>query len=150
MSESLVKVYLHIIFSTKYRQHLIDECIESDLHAYMGGICNKLECIPIKIGGYTDHIHILCTLSKKIAIVKLLEEVKKQSSVWIKTKSDKYRNFYWQDGYGVFSLHESDVESVIQYISNQKSHHQKKTFQEEFSEILKHYNIDFDEKYVWG
>lgn len=85
MGQSLVKNYLHIVFSTKYRQPFIYEPVEQELHAYLGGICKNLECHPIKIGGYIDHIHILCMLSKKIALMKLLEEVKSHSSKWMKT-----------------------------------------------------------------
>jgi putative transposase len=84
MPQSLSKVYVHITFSTKHRKHLIDDEIEASLYAYIGGICKGLECNPIKVGGYRDHVHILCLLSQKIAQMKLLEEVKKQSSKWVK------------------------------------------------------------------
>ena len=104
MGQSLVKNYIHIVFSTKYRQELIHPPVEDELHTYLGGVCIKLECQPIKIGGHTDHIHILCMLSKKIALMKLVEEVKSHSSKWIKTKGEAYKNFYWQDGYGAFSV----------------------------------------------
>jgi REP element-mobilizing transposase RayT len=97
MGQSLVKNYLHIVFSTKYRQPLIKEFIEDELYRYLGGVCKELECQPIKIGGYYDHLHILCMLSKKIALMKLLEEVKSHSSKWIKTKHESLKNFYWQD-----------------------------------------------------
>lgn len=149
MGQSLVKNYLHIVFSTKYRAPLIDEMIEPELYAYLGGICKSLECPPVKIGGYTDHIHILCLLSKKIALMKLLETVKSHSSKWIKTKGDSYHNFYWQDGYGAFSVNPSEVDAVIHYITNQKEHHSKKNFQDEYRALLKKYNIEFDERYVW-
>jgi len=86
MGQSLVKNYIHLVFSTKDRQQLIHPAVEAELHAYLGGICNKLECTVIKIGGYTDHIHILYMLSKKIALMKLMEELKTHSSKWIKTK----------------------------------------------------------------
>jgi REP element-mobilizing transposase RayT len=101
MGQSLVKNYLHIVFSTKNRKPLIDENIENELYSYLAGICNKLECYPIKVGGYTNHVHVLCNLSKKMALVKLMEELKSHSSKWIKTKGAKYSNFYWQDGYGI-------------------------------------------------
>lgn len=100
MTQSLVKNYVHIVYSTKYRQKLIDSNIEDELYKYLGGIANNLECIPIKIGGYQDHVHILCLLSKKIALATLLEKLKSNSSKWIKTKGEAYRNFYWQNGYG--------------------------------------------------
>jgi REP element-mobilizing transposase RayT len=99
MPQSLVKNYIHIVFSTKHRQPLIHPPVETDLHKYPGGICSKLEYYPVKIGGYTDHIHILCTRSKKLALMKLVEAVKSHSSKWIKTQDKKLKNFYWQDGY---------------------------------------------------
>ncbi len=94
MGQSLVKNYVHIVFSTKHRQELIHPPVEEELHAYLGGICKKLECHPIKVGGYTDHIHILCMLSKKTALMKLVEEIKSHSSKWIKTKGKGYADFY--------------------------------------------------------
>lgn len=149
MGQSLVKNYLHIVFSTKYRQELIHPPVEAELHAYLGGICKRMECTPIKVGGYTDHIHILCMLSKKIPLMKLLEEVKSHSSKWIKTKDDDYKNFYWQDGYGAFSVNPSQVDRVINYIANQKEHHRKKTFQDEYRYFLNKYQVEYDERYVW-
>jgi len=149
MGQSLVQNYIHIIFSTKHRRPLIKPDIENELYAYLGGICNQLDSTPIKIGGYTDHVHILCRLSKNITLAKLLEEVKSHSSKWIKTKSDELRQFYWQNGYGTFSVNPVEVNIVINYIANQKEHHKKKSFQEEYRAFLKKYNVDYDERYVW-
>jgi len=149
MGQSLVKNYIHLVFSTKNREPMIDEAIESDLYAYLGGICHNLECQPIKIGGFTDHIHILCMLSKKIALMNLVEDVKSHSSKWIKTKGEAYQNFYWQNGYGSFSVNPSEVEVVIKYIENQKEHHRKKGFQEEYKAFLKKYKVEYNERYVW-
>src|SRR5688572_32839740 len=125
MGQSLVKNYLHIVFSTKYRQPLITPSVESELHSYLGGICKNLECYPVAVGGYTDHIHILCMLSKKIALVKFMEELKSHSSKWIKTKDEKLKNFYWQDGYGAFSVNSADINIVKNYIEKQHEHHQR-------------------------
>ncbi len=149
MGQSLVKNYLHIVFSTKHREHSIHQEIEDELHSYLGGICNKLDCQVIKVGGFTNHVHILCMLSKKITLMKLMEELKSHSSKWIKTKGDNYANFYWQDGYGAFSVNPSEVDIVIKYIENQKEHHRKKTFKEEYVAFLKKYEVEYDEKYVW-
>ena len=149
MGQSLVKNYLHIVFSTKHREHSIHQEIEDELHSYLGGICNKLDCQVIKVGGFTNHVHILCMLSKKITLMKLMEELKSHSSKWIKTKGDNYANFYWQDGYGAFSVNPSEVDVVIKYIENQKEHHRKKTFKEEYVAFLKKYEVEYDEKYVW-
>jgi putative transposase len=149
MGQSLVKNYLHIVFSTKHRQPMITEAIESELHAYLGGICKKLDCQPIKVGGYNDHIHILCMLSKKITLIKLMEELKSHSSKWIKTKGEDFKNFYWQDGYGAFSVNATEIDVVVSYIANQKEHHSKKTFQDEYKAFLKKYQVEYDERYVW-
>ncbi len=145
MAQSLVRNYIHLVFSTKYRFPYIDESIENELFNYLGGVCKKLECQPIIVGGYLDHIHILCLLSKKIALVKLLEEVKSHSSKWIKSKGENYSNFYWQDGYGAFSVNPKEVEVVVKYISTQKTHHSKKTFQTELLQFLKEYNVEYNE-----
>lgn len=149
MGQSLVKNYVHIVFSTKHRQPLIHPPVEAELHAYLAGICDKLGCTVIKVGGYTDHVHILCMLSKKIALVKLMEELKSHSSKWIKTKGAGYENFYWQDGYGAFSVNPSGVHTVTAYIANQYEHHRKKTFQDEYRTYLKKYEVEYEEKYVW-
>ncbi len=149
MGQSLVKNYVHIIFGTKHRRPLIQPSIEAELHSYLGGICNRLDCQAIKIGGYTDHIHILCMLSKKIALMKLVEELKSNSSKWIKSKGTAYGNFYWQDGYGAFSVNPSQIKTVITYIANQHEHHSRKTFQQEYRAYLNKNNATYDERYVW-
>ncbi len=149
MGQTLVQNYLHIVFSTKNREPLISPAIENDLHAYLGGISNNLGCPPLKVGGYTDHIHILTALSKHMALKDLLMELKSASSNWIKTVDRKYKNFYWQDGYGAFSVNLKDLDSVISYIANQHEHHRKKTFQEEFLEFLKLNKMEYDERYLW-
>jgi|SRR5690554_6113404 len=149
MSQSLSKVYVHIIFSTKHRQNLIDDNIKTTLFEYLGGICRGLECNPVQVGGYRNHVHILCLLSRKITQMKLLEELKKRSSKWVKTKGAPYLNFYWQDGYGIFSVNPSEIDKVIDYIKNQEEHHQKRDFQDEFRAFLKKYKVEYDERYVW-
>lgn len=149
MGQSLVKNYIHIVFSTKYRQPLIKPPVEKELHRYLAGICNTLECQTIIVGGYTDHIHVLCMLSKKMSLMKLVEEIKSHSSKWIKTKGPSYRKFYWQNGYGAFSVNPSEVDRVIRYIANQHTHHRKTTFQDEYQFFLTEHLIDYDERYVW-
>ncbi len=149
MGQSLVKNYIHLIFSTKLRQPLIHPPVKDELHKYLGGICNKLDCPVITVGGYTDHVHVLCMLSKKITLMKLMEELKSHSSKWIKNKGGGYESFYWQDGYGAFSVNPSEIDAVITYINKQNEHHSRKTFQEEYRSFLKKYNIEYDERYVW-
>ena len=149
MGQSLVKNYLHIVFSTKHREPLIYPPYEEELHNYLAGICKNLECPPIKIGGYTDHVHILCMLSKKIALMTLLEKVKGNSSKWMKTRDSSLENFYWHDGYGAFSVDPSNMDRVIGYIANQHEHHSKASFQDEYRGMLIKNNVEFDERYVW-
>jgi putative transposase len=149
MGQSLVKNYLHITFSTKHRQPLIFPPFEDELHQYLGGICKKLECPVLNIGGYFDHVHIFCMLSKKIALMKLIEEVKSNSSRWMKKNHESLSHFYWQDGYGAFSVNPKGVDRVTRYISTQHEHHQKTSYQDEFRGLLRLYNIEWDERYVW-
>jgi putative transposase len=110
IGQSLVKNYMHLVFSIKYREPLIHPPVEDELHAHLAGICKNLECPAIKVGGYTDHIHILCMLSKKIALMKLMEVLKANSSKWIKTKGAAYENFCWQNGYGAFSVNPAEID----------------------------------------
>lgn len=149
MGQSLVKNYLHIVFSTKHRHHTITSPVDAELHSYISGICKSLDCQPMITGGYTDHIHILCMLSKKMTLVKLVEVVKSHSSKWIKTKGNAYSNFYWQDGYGAFSVNPSELGKVTAYIENQHEHHRNRTFQDEYRAFLKKYNVEYDERYLW-
>lgn len=128
MPQSLAKVYIHLVWSTKNRQAYINKNIKTELYAYMAGIANKLECTALQIGGIEDHVHIVCELSRKISIMKLVEKVKSHSSKWIKTKGDQYQNFYWQNGYGVFSVNPKEIKIVVNYIKNQEEHHKKNLF----------------------
>ena len=149
MGQSLVQNYIHLIYSTKNGKPFIQPPVETELYGYLGGICNKLECQSITVGGYKDHVHMLFKLSKKIALIKLVEEVKSHSSKWIKTKGVAYKDFYWQNGYGAFSVNSAEVDLVKTYIAHQHEHHTKVTFQEEYLTFLKKYNIEYDERYIW-
>ncbi|TYB79054.1 IS200/IS605 family transposase [Bizionia myxarmorum] len=149
MSQSLVKNYVHIIFSTKYRSKWIHPPHEEKLHAYIAGVCNNLECHVLIVGGYTDHIHILCMLSKKIALMTLVQKVKANASRWMKDQDTSLGDFCWQNGYGAFSVKPSETDVVFNYIKNQHEHHAQKTFKEEYLTFLKTYNMDYDERYIW-
>jgi REP element-mobilizing transposase RayT len=127
---------------------MIREDIENELFSYMGGILKNYKSIPIQIGGTSDHIHILCTLPKTMAPADLAEEVKKSSSRWIKTKGNQYRDFYWQDGYSGFSVSKSVVDTVNEYILNQKKHHEKVLFIDEYKNLLKAHGIPFEDRYL--
>ena len=147
MAQSLSKQYSHIVFSTKNREKFITNKIKNELYSYIAGILKSLKSPAIEIGGIDDHLHILCILSKNLSTSKIIEELKKNSSKWIKTKG--MQNFYWQRGYGAFSISPSHVEIVQRYVKNQLEHHENQTFKDEFRGLLQKYKIDFDERYVW-
>jgi putative transposase len=148
MSQSFVQIYTHIVFHTKYNLRLIRDDIENELYSYLGGILKIYKSTPLQIGGTSDHIHILCTLPKTMAPADLVEEIKKSSSKWMKTKGAHYKNFYWQDGYGGFSVSNSGVETVKRYILNQKKHHEKVSFMDEYKTLLEAYSISFEDRYL--
>ena len=149
MPQSLVKTYIHVVSSTKHRRPIILPNFANELYNYIGGTCANLECFPVIVGGHVDHVHILCLLSKKISIIKFIGELKANSSKWFKTKDEKLKNFYWQNGYGVFSVNPSEVDVVSSYIVNQHLHHKITSFQDEYRSFLNKYKIDFDERFVW-
>ena len=149
MPQSLSSILIHLIFSTKNREPFITPDIEQELHPYMATIFRALKSPSLAIDGTRDHVHILFSLARVIAIADLLEEVKTETSKWIKTKGPEFRNFHWQKGYGAFSIGQSQVEAVKQYIHSQKEHHRRVTYQEEHRQFLKSYGIRYDERYVW-
>jgi len=150
MSQSLSQVYLHIVFSTKNRiPFLQDKSVRQDLHSYMAGTCRNLESPSIIVGGVADHVHVLCRLAKTLTVSDLIRELKRESSKWTKEQSTDLANFYWQNGYGAFSISPSHVEALTTYIANQEEHHKTETFQDEFRRLLAKYHIEYDEKYVW-
>ncbi len=149
MGQSLVKNYVHIVFSTKYRTPWILEDYEEILFHYLGALCKDQDCNPIRVGGYLDHVHILCNLSKNIALSTLISKVKSVSSGWFKKINDDLRGFYWQHGYGAFSVNPSSLNSIIKYIDNQRAHHEEQSYQNEFRGFMRKYKMEFDERYVW-
>ena len=150
MSQSLSKNFIHLIFRTKERRPLLTDDIRDEMHGYLGGVLRNWESPSIIIGGVEDHVHILFLVSKNHALAKIVEEVKSGSSKWIKTKSTKLINFYWQNGCGAFSVSQSNVKSVRQYIQKRKEHHDKVSFQDEFGNFVKRHDVDYEERYVWN
>ena len=147
MPQSLAQIYLHIVFSTKNRDPFISANIESELYAYIGGTIKNLNAFPIIISGMEEHIHILTTFPRTISVADFIKKIKTSSSHWIKGKGIQY--FAWQEGYGAFSVSTSKKQAVINYITNQKGHHNKQTFQEELVRFLDEYEIKYDERYLW-
>jgi len=149
MSQSLSKLYVHMIFHVKMNSCLIKPEDDNELHSYIGGIIKLSNSIPIMINGTEDHIHVLAIMSKNISLSNFLEDIKGNSSRWIKSKGSYYRDFAWQGGYSGYSGSQSKVEIINKYIENQKIHHQKQTFKDEYIQFLKENGIDYNEDYLW-
>ena len=150
MSQSLAKILVHTVFSTKDRAPFLrDRELRDQLHQYLGGILVKLDCQPIIVGGVDDHVHFLCSLSRTCEPSAMVKEVKRGSSLWLKGKDHELHNFAWQSGYGIFSIGVSQIELVRAYIAEQEQHHKKVSFQDEFRQFLRKYEIPFDERHVW-
>ncbi len=150
MPQALSKIYVHIIFSTKDRFAFLTEMdIRQKLYGYLTGTLKQMGSDVYIVGGTADHTHILCTLPKNEAVPKFIGEMKRSSSKWIKPKGGIYTKFAWQRGYGAFSISQSDLQRVYEYILNQEEHHRKMSFQEEFRKFLERYEVEFDERYVW-
>jgi REP element-mobilizing transposase RayT len=138
------------VFSTKNRAPFLKDCaLRNGLHAYLNGICNNHDSPSLRVGGPEDHIHILCRLSKTLDVAALIRELKRDSSKWIKDQYPRLADFYWQQGYGAFSVSPSHVDALIKYIANQEEHHRRETFQDEFRRLCKKYGVEIDERYVW-
>ncbi len=149
MPQSLSSILVHLVFSTKHREAWLTPEIEPELHAYMATVFQGCDSPALIINGDKDHVHALFALARTWSVADLVEEVKKRSSKWIKTKGASFGQFYWQAGYGAFSVSQSQVEQVRRYIANQKAHHNKQSFQDEYRELLNKHGVEYDEKYVW-
>jgi len=150
MPQSLANILLHIIFSTKERRPFFQNPdLRDEMHRYLAGISAHLNCPTIIVGGATDHVHLLASQSRTIALAEWVKELKRASSLWAKEKSPQWNPFQWQAGYGAFSVSQSQKEPVHEYIRWQEKHHQHVSFQEELRMILEKHGVAFDEQYVW-
>jgi len=150
MSQSLARILIHIVFSTKDRfPFLINGDMRKQMHAYLAGTYNNMGSPAIEVGGVEDHVHILCLLSRNHSISEIIGKAKASSSSWAKAQEGRCHKFSWQNGYGAFSIDESQIDSVRKYIRNQVEHHRIGTFQEEYREMLAQYHMDYDERYIW-
>lgn len=147
MPQSLAKILVHLVFSTKNREPLIHREVRAALHAYLVGILRNLQCPSLQTGGTADHVHTLFSLGRTHTIAEVVEEVKKSSSKWIKQQG--VRGFTWQAGYGAFSVSKSQAAAVMRYVSRQEEHHRQRSFQEEFRRLLDSYGVTYDERYMW-
>ena len=150
MPQSLARVVLHVVFSTKNRAPFLkDPELRTRLHAYMAGALQAIGCEPILINGVEDHVHILCNLSRTVTIAGLVEAAKGGPSKWMKEQGPAYHDFYWQGGYGSFSVSQSNVEQVRAYIATQEEHHRGVSYQDEFRALCRKHGVEIDERYVW-
>jgi REP element-mobilizing transposase RayT len=149
MAQSLSKVLLHIIFSTKNREPWLDSNVRPRMDAYLATICRDAGADFVRVGGVSDHVHIVTTLARTLSQAQLIEEIKKASSKWVKALDARYRGFFWQRGYAAFSVSPSQLDSVLEYVNKQQEHHRTRTFQEEYRELLRKHGVDFDERFVW-
>jgi len=148
--QSLAQIYLHIVFSTKHRTpFLLDRTLREETHKYLGGTCVNLDCPSVIVGGVEDHVHVLCHLGKTWSVSELVRELKRESSQWLKEKSPELAHFYWQSGYGAFSVSPRELDTIAAYIANQEKHHAKESFQDEFRTTLAEYRTKYDERFVW-
>jgi REP element-mobilizing transposase RayT len=150
MPQSLSNVLVHITFSTKGRRAILRPGdLRAEMHKYLGGVSNSLDCPPLIVGGTEDHVHVLARQARTISLADWIKELKRGSSIWAKTKDPALESFQWQAGYGAFSVSQSQLARVQRYIAGQDEHHRKLSFQEEFRELLRRHAVEFDERYVW-
>jgi len=150
MPQSLSNVLLHVVFSTKNRAPFLKaQSLRQELNGYMVGTLQGVDCPSLIVQTVEDHLHCLLQLSRTMTIAKLIETMKVESSAWVKRQSPQLADFYWQSGYGAFSVSQSNVEQVKAYIANQEEHHRRISFQDELRLLLQRHEIEFDERYVW-
>ena len=149
MAQSLSKILIHAVFSTKNRYPFLIAEVRPELQAYSATVLKNCDSPALAINSVADHIHLLCALSKNWALCDLIKELKTSTSKWIKTKGGILSKFHWQAGYGAFSVSQSQMESVRTYINQQEEHHRQMTFEDELKSILRKHGVEYDERYVW-
>ena len=149
MPQSYTCLHYHLVFSTKHRAPIITPELESRLWQYLGGIVRDLGGIPIQIGGVEDHIHLLVTMRQEPALKDMRREIKSGSSGWVHDTYADLKDFWWQTGYGAFSVSHSGIDAVKTYILSQKERHKEQSFQDELRALFRKHDIPYDEKYLW-
>lgn len=149
MGSTLTNLIFHVVFSTKNREPIINKEIKEELYNYLGGIIKGEGAIPVQIGGMPDHIHIILKLKPIHSLSDIMQKVKGNSSKWINKQKKLTGKFAWQDGYGAFTVSESQVPVVVKYVKDQEEHHKKFSFKNEFIQILKLHQIEYNEQYLW-
>ena len=150
MAQTLVALLVHVVFSTKNRANLIAPEIETELYSYFGGILKGRGSRLLAAGGTSNHVHLLISRSKNDALPPMMQELKKSTSKWIKTRDINSVGFQWQEGYGAFTIGASQIPLLRSYLARQKLHHQKRGFEDELLSLVEKYGVEYDPKYVWG
>jgi len=148
MPQSFASLHCHIVFSTKGRRPQISSELQPRLFEYIGGIVRNHSGCLVAAGGVPDHVHLLVSLGRTIAVADMVHLIKSNSSAWMHDDVGM-RDFQWQDGYGAFAVSYSNVSQVRQYLANQEEHHRERTFQDEFRDLLRRHDLTWDERYVW-
>ena len=150
MPQSLSAVYIHLVFSTKNRRAMLrDKATREALYANLGAISKNLECPPLLVGGVEDHVHLLCRFGRTITQAEWVKELKRVSNSWLKEQGPEYEDFEWQSGYADFSVSQSNLQQVKEYVAKQEEHHRKVGFQDELRALLRKHEIEWDERFVW-
>jgi putative transposase len=150
MPQSLARIWLHLVFSTKERwPYFKDVGLRDEVFRMLGHHAGEVGCPSARVGGWVDHVHVLCGLARTVTVAELVEALKRETSKWIKHRVADFNAFHWQNGYGAFSVSQSNVDQVIEYIERQPEHHGRMSFQDEFRTMCRRHNIEMDERYVW-
>jgi len=150
MPQSLVQIYVHVVYGTKHRKPFLkDDAFRDQTHRYLAGICRNLKCPALIVGGVEDHVHILCRLGRNIEIADLIRDLKRDSSKWVKSEQPRLAEFHWQQGYGAFSVSPGHIDALKGYIASQQTHHRHETFKDEFRRVCRKYGLEIDERYAW-
>jgi REP element-mobilizing transposase RayT len=150
MPQSLSRVWLHLVFSTKDRRaYLQQEKFRNEMFPMLSHHVEQMGCTPVRAGGWIDHVHVVCGLSRTVTIAQLVEGIKTETSKWAKKAPHSISTFSWQAGYGAFSVSQSNLSRVLTYVDNQPEHHRQLSFQDEFRSLCKRHEIEIDERYVW-
>lgn len=150
MANTYTALFYHIVFSTKHRAPSVRPEMEERVWEYVGGIARHHQMTALQVGGIEDHLHVLVMAPATLSPSEIAKRLKSDSSRWIHEEFPELRDFGWQDGYGAFTVSKANVPGVVGYIQNQRMHHQKQSFQEEYLDFLKRAGVDYDERYLWG
>jgi putative transposase len=148
MAGTYTNLLFHVVFSTKYRQPLIHDDLKSELHKYLGGLVRDKRGTLLEIGGVADHVHLIVKLRPDTSVSDLVQFIKANSSGWVNERAGQ-RQFFWQVGYSAFTVSESQLPAVIEYVRTQEEHHRRMTYQEELLELLRRHHVEYDERYLW-